>query len=136
MALTYQSGENGHIRVRAIRRAVRSLVIVCSIFVASCDSWRTYKIPLQSDEKLDQQVAIRLSRDVIRQAGYRPDDFELFPIREDGAPETRYFGTGPAQPPHGYVMWKNKQSSRGRRGVTVSIELRDRVAVCKLSWWH
>jgi hypothetical protein len=111
-------------------------VIVYGILVASCDPGRTYKIPLQSEEKLDQQVAIRLSRDVIRQAGYQPDDFKLSPIREDAPVDTRYFGTGPAQPPHGYVMWKNKRRRQGRRGLAVSIEVRDWVAVCKLSWWH
>lgn len=93
-------------------------------------------MPLKAGEQLTQETAIRLSSDVIRQAGYDPNDFELVPIREGGAPETRYFGTGPAQPPHGYVSWKNRQPSRGRRGLTVSIEVRDRVAVCKLSWWH
>jgi hypothetical protein len=118
------------------RTVARCLVIACCVFAAGCDSSRTYRVPLRAGEQLNQDAAIRLSLDVIRQAGYDPSDFELFPIREDGVPETRYFGTGPAQPPHGYVMWKNKQPSRGRGGVTVSIEVRDRVAVCKLSWWH
>jgi hypothetical protein len=121
--------------MRLSLRGLAWLVIVCSIVGVGCDSRRTYRIPLAPNEKLDQQIAIRLSREVIRQAGYQPTDFELFPIRESAPPEARYFGTGPAQPPHGYVMWKSTQPSRGRFGLTVTIELQDGNAVCTLGWW-
>jgi hypothetical protein len=91
---------------------------------------------LQDGEVLNQEIAVRISKDVIRAAGYDPNDFELFPIREEWPPETRYFGTGPAQPPHGYTIWKNRVPKPGQRGLTVSMEVRDRVARCRLSWWH
>jgi len=116
-------------------RLIQSLLIASTLFLGGCDWWRTYHFPLKEGERLDQSLAIRLSQEVISQAGYHPNDFELFPIREDGAPGERYFGTGPALPPHGYVMWRHKAPGTGRRGLTVTIEQRDQVAVCKLSWW-
>jgi hypothetical protein len=106
------------------------------MLAAGCNDGRTYHLALQSGESLDQAAAIRLSREALRQAGHDPNAFELFPIREGAPPDGRYFGTGPALPPHGYVLWKKKEPRLGRRGLTVSIELRDRVALCKLSWWH
>ena len=115
---------------------LRCTVIVCSVLSISCDSWRTYRVSLNTGEQLSEDLAIRLSAEVIRQAGYDPSRFELFPIRAGDSNENRYFGTGPAQPPHGYVMWRHKDPSRGKRGLTVSIEMDERVAVCRLSWWH
>lgn len=91
---------------------------------------------MAAGEMLDQAVAIRLSQEVIRRSGNEPKQFELVPLTQDSPGEPRYFGTSNVGPPHGYVMWRNMQPSRGRRGLTVSIELSDRIAICKLSWWH
>jgi len=123
--------------LHAVRRhrLIQSLLIASTLLVGGCDWWRTYHLPLKEGDRLDQSLAIRLSKEVISQAGYNPTDFELFPIGENGAPGERYFGTGPALPPHGYVMWRHKAPGTGRKGLTVTIEQKDQVAVCKLSWW-
>jgi len=116
-------------------RTVALFGIVGTAVCVACGSSRTYRIPLEASESLNQVVAIRLSEEVIRRAGYKIGDFELFPVRENDPPESRYFGTGPAQPPHGYIMWRYKPGPSGR-GVTVTIEMHERVAVCDLDWWH
>ena len=114
----------------------RFVIPACCLLLVACDSWWTYRLPMQAGEELNQAVAMRLSTEVIRQAGYDPADFDLDPVRPDDPPDRRYFGTGPAQPAHVYVMWKHKHPSQGRLGLTVSIEVRDRIAMYKLSWWH
>src|SRR5688572_32413659 len=104
------------------------VLIVLSTVATACDSWRTYRVPLRSGEALNQDVAIRVSTEVIREAGYNPDGFELFPIREKEPEATRYFGTSSQYPPHGYIMWKRKSAPQGE-GVTISMEVRDGVAI-------
>jgi hypothetical protein len=119
--------------------ALQSVLILSTLLTLGCDSWRTYRVPLKPGEQLDQEVAIRLSTEVIHRAGYQPDDFELFPIRkkgEGGLTENPYFGTAPVYPSHGYVMWKSKRPNSVPSGLTVSMEVEDRIAVCKLSRWH
>jgi hypothetical protein len=81
-----------------------------------CDSLWVCRIRLQDDEVLNQEVALRVSKDVIRSAGYDPNDFEPFPIREEWPPETRSFGTGSHQPPHGYPCGRAAIRSPGNVG--------------------
>jgi hypothetical protein len=111
-------------------------VVLCCLGALSCDHSAVYSLPLQPGEVLNENAAVRLSAHAIRQAGHDPEDFELFPIRETGSADERYFGTSHTDPPHGYVMWKMKRPDGQRLGLTVSIELRERMALCKVAWWH
>jgi len=104
----------------AWRLLARAMTIALPL--ASCESESSYRSSIAPTDRLTEEVAVRTTREAIRDAGYDASAAEPACYRQPCDASEPYFARNTVSPNRGYVLWRFKRDSRTAYQLSVTIE--------------